>query len=110
MTLYRSADHKCRDCPYLIRSVGPAWYVCQAYGGKERFNFTVTRNMDLQMPDRQDWCPLPVGILSTENVIRDHELIRLFHVLWTKAVGTKEYKKKEWQELASMLLKYRIIT
>lgn len=30
---------------------------------------------------------------------------RLLHVLWTKAVGTPGYKKDEWRELESRLLR-----
>ena len=29
----------------------------------------------------------------------------LFHRLWTKAVGTKDYDKKEWQELERRIWK-----
>lgn len=31
----------------------------------------------------------------------------LLHVLWTKAVGTKDYDKKQWQELETAI--YRLI-
>jgi hypothetical protein len=31
------------------------------------------------------------------------ELHRLLHTLWTKAVGTPTYNKKEWQELEAWL-------
>lgn len=29
---------------------------------------------------------------------------RLLHILWTKAVGTPKYDRKEWQELERELL------
>lgn len=33
------------------------------------------------------------------------EIRALFHKLWTKSVGTKDYVKDEWQELANLLRK-----
>jgi hypothetical protein len=37
---------------------------------------------------------------NTEERAKRNELL---HILWTKAVGTKDYNKKEWQEFAAML-------
>ena len=31
------------------------------------------------------------------------EMDQLLHRLWTKAVGTKDYDKKEWQALEQMI-------
>jgi hypothetical protein len=37
-------------------------------------------------------------------MIKDHELHRLFHTLWTKAVGTDRYDKEEWKRLEEIIL------
>lgn len=42
------------------------------------------------------------------EVTKDDEIKKLFHTLWTKAVGTKDYDKKEWQKLAQLLTPYNI--
>jgi len=34
----------------------------------------------------------------------------LFHMLWTKAVGTEDYDKQEWKEFQRELLKRGIVT
>lgn len=31
------------------------------------------------------------------------QITRLFHVLWTKAVGTSDYNKQEWKALLAAL-------
>lgn len=36
-------------------------------------------------------------------MIKDYELTELFHILWTRAVGTKDYNKKDWQTLVKLL-------
>ena len=36
-------------------------------------------------------------------MIKDHELHRLFHTLWTKAVGTDRYNKEEWKRLETII-------
>lgn len=38
------------------------------------------------------------------GMIKDHELHRLFHTLWTKAVGTDRYDKEEWKRLEEIIL------
>ena len=42
--------------------------------------------------------------LPMTNYQKAHHLL---HVLWTKAVGTKDYDKKQWQELETAI--YRLI-
>jgi hypothetical protein len=38
------------------------------------------------------------------------EAQQLLHKLWTKAVGTKGYDKKEWQQLEAILLDFEYET
>jgi hypothetical protein len=33
----------------------------------------------------------------------DERMFRLFHILWTKAVGSPTYDKKEWLELEKLI-------
>jgi hypothetical protein len=33
-----------------------------------------------------------------------HPIHGLFHTLWSKAVGTPEYNKREWQRLEQLIL------
>jgi hypothetical protein len=35
----------------------------------------------------------------------EKEIYHLYHVLWTKAVGTQDYDKKEWKKLGELLEK-----
>lgn len=42
------------------------------------------------------------------NKTNNDEIKYIFHTLWTKAVGTKEYDKKEWQKIATLLIKQGI--
>lgn len=40
---------------------------------------------------------------STLSSQQKRELFHLFHSVWTKAVGTKDYNKAEWRELSALL-------
>lgn len=42
----------------------------------------------------------PIRELSPEQ---KKELFHLFHTVWTKAVGTQDYVKREWTELSGLL-------
>jgi len=42
------------------------------------------------------------------GMIKDHELHRLFHTLWTKAVGTDKYNKEEWKRLEEIISNLQI--
>lgn len=33
----------------------------------------------------------------------DQEIHQLFHILWTKAVGTVDYDKREWKQFADFV-------
>jgi hypothetical protein len=41
-------------------------------------------------------------------MIKDRELHRLFHTLWTKAVGTDRYNKEEWKRLEEIISNLQI--
>lgn len=55
----------------------------------------------LQETATQPLVPCSVGL--TEQQLSAYNTLCLFHRLWTKAVGTENYDKKEWQELEKRL-------
>lgn len=50
------------------------------------------------------WSQDDVGSNPTTQTM-SKELRELFLTLWDKAVGTKNYSKKQWQELESLIRK-----
>lgn len=63
--LFRSEDHKCIECPYMITRPIPASYQCNApWTGKTVLWHWVVQNGEVIMPDRQEWCPLLVGTVQ----------------------------------------------
>jgi hypothetical protein len=49
-------------------------------------------------------CPdLPVAQRLTDQQVADYNTNYLFHRLWTKAVATDSYDKREWRELEKRL-------
>lgn len=48
--------------------------------------------------------------VSGKKILPDKKISSLYHRLWTKAVGTGDYVKTEWQELQNLLLKRDIVT
>jgi hypothetical protein len=43
--------------------------------------------------------------MSRLSIIKNKELHRILHVLWTKAVGKPDYIKSEWLLLEQLILK-----
>jgi hypothetical protein len=46
---------------------------------------------------------VPCSVALTEQQLSAYNTLQLFHRLWTKAVNTPNYDKKEWQELEKRL-------
>lgn len=42
--------------------------------------------------------------------VRVQDRHRLLHILWTKAVGTKDYNKDEWKQLSALLALDPVVT
>lgn len=77
--------------------------------------------------DKEDWKQIALNIPSVKNrlgtstfetsirfniiefIIQPSDIAKeinsSLHILWTKAVGTKDYVKKEWQNLESLIHK-----
>ena len=41
--------------------------------------------------------------MMNKNLPSSNEIHRLFHTLWTKAVGSETYNKKEWNQLDTVI-------
>jgi hypothetical protein len=46
---------------------------------------------------------VPCSLGLTEQQLSAYNTLHLFHRLWTKAAGTQNYDKKEWQEFEKRL-------
>lgn len=71
--------------------VGPWHYVCGKCGFRVRL-------VDLD-PEKLDECPECKWMGPKPQGFGDE----IFHKLWTKAVGTEGYRKKEWQNLEKIV-------
>ncbi len=38
----------------------------------------------------------------------NEEIYQLFHILWTKAVGTEGYDKKQWRHMEDLLERFTV--
>lgn len=106
----RAADTPVWACVLGHDTHDPACHACEAV--RIAFVQWSTPNVELpaaqpgELPAGQDQPPpswqMP-SMNSFPNARNSERLNKMFHTLWTKAVGTPDYVKKEWMELLHLV-------